>query len=319
MEETEAGKQLKEREAARRDAAEAAPVGRLLAETEDGQESALAVCQAAVAERVHVNSLEMADVERGSILRELQRAYLERFAYLRSEKGGSLPPDEAREKAFEHLDEDGAARVLAHLNGVPVDSISFLDLAELWSASPHHAEGMWQMIKDEAQADFESGHMAAGVFAPVEWMREAWRKARYLGLRQSFVEEWQPRGGIELALVDMLAQSFFQYLYWTEESVKRSQTEPRREAEDYIQWKAAKAAEREASGWGPGYWDIPYVCEQRALEHAAQMADRYNRLFLRTLRQLRDLRRYAPPVIVNNGGQVNVANQQVNLSGENHK
>ncbi len=319
MKETEASKQVNGRPSAYRDAADTAPVGCLAAETETGEESTLAVRQAAAAERVHVNSLEMADVERGSILRELQHAYLERFAYLRSEKGGSLPPDEARKRAFEHLDEDGAARMLSRLNSIPVDSISFLDLAELWGASPHHAERMWQRIKDEAQAEFESGHLAAGVFTSVEWMREAWRKARYLGLRQSFVEEWQPKGGIELALVDMLAQSFFQYLYWTEEAVKRSQTEPRREAEDYIQWKEAKAAEREASGWGPGYWDIPYVREQQALEHAAQMADRYNRLFLRTLRQLRDLRRYAPPVIVNNGGQVNVANQQVNLSGENRK
>jgi hypothetical protein len=39
-------------------------------------------------------------------------------------------------------------------------------------------------------------------------------------------------------------------------------------------------------------------------------------MFLRTLRQMRDLRRYTPPVIVNNGGQVNVAangGQQVNV------
>jgi hypothetical protein len=38
---------------------------------------------------------------------------------------------------------------------------------------------------------------------------------------------------------------------------------------------------------------------------------------MRTLRQMRDLRRYAPPVIVNNGGQVNVAangGQQVNVA-----
>ena len=43
------------------------------------------------------------------------------------------------------------------------------------------------------------------------------------------------------------------------------------------------------------------------------MADRFNRLFLRTLRALRDLRRYAPPVIVQNAGQVNVGAQQVNV------
>ena len=45
------------------------------------------------------------------------------------------------------------------------------------------------------------------------------------------------------------------------------------------------------------------------------MADRFNRLFLRTLTQLRDLRRYAVPVTINNPGQVHIAangGQQVN-------
>jgi uncharacterized protein YggE len=51
-----------------------------------------------------------------------------------------------------------------------------------------------------------------------------------------------------------------------------------------------------------------------AIDQAHRLADGYNRQFLRVLRQLRDLRRYAPPVIVNNGGQVNVANQQVNVA-----
>jgi len=40
-------------------------------------------------------------------------------------------------------------------------------------------------------------------------------------------------------------------------------------------------------------------------------------MFLRTLRRLRDLRHYSPPVIVNSGGQVNVAidgGQQVNIA-----
>src|SRR5262245_58367283 len=36
------------------------------------------------------------------------------------------------------------------------------------------------------------------------------------------------------------------------------------------------------------------------------MVDRFNRFFLRTLRQLRDLRRYTPQVTIQNAGQVNV-------------
>ena len=46
------------------------------------------------------------------------------------------------------------------------------------------------------------------------------------------------------------------------------------------------------------------------------MGDRFNRLFLRTLRALRDLRRYAPSVTVQNVGQVNIGQQQVNVAGE---
>jgi hypothetical protein len=47
----------------------------------------------------------------------------------------------------------------------------------------------------------------------------------------------------------------------------------------------------------------------------AAMVDRFNRIFLRTLRALRDLRRYAPAtVVVQNAGQVNVGGQQVNMA-----
>jgi hypothetical protein len=53
------------------------------------------------------------------------------------------------------------------------------------------------------------------------------------------------------------------------------------------------------------------------------MADRFNRIYMRTLRQLRDLRRYSP-VTINNANQVNIAGnggQQVNVSNmeENDK
>lgn len=52
------------------------------------------------------------------------------------------------------------------------------------------------------------------------------------------------------------------------------------------------------------------------VNQGAEMADRFNRLFLRTLRQLRDLRRYNVPVMINNPQQVNIAadgGQQVNV------
>jgi hypothetical protein len=43
------------------------------------------------------------------------------------------------------------------------------------------------------------------------------------------------------------------------------------------------------------------------IDGAMATADRFNRLFLRTLRKLRDLRRYSVPVTINNPAQFNIS------------
>jgi hypothetical protein len=66
--------------------------------------------------------------------------------------------------------------------------------------------------------------------------------------------------------------------------------------------------------------DIPFVTEQAAVEHAAQMADRWQRMYFRAIRSLRDWRRYTPQVTINNPNQVNIANdggQQINVADAN--
>jgi hypothetical protein len=51
-----------------------------------------------------------------------------------------------------------------------------------------------------------------------------------------------------------------------------------------------------------------------AMEKAGELVERFQGLFLTTLRALQGLRR-AGPVVVRRAGQVNVAHQQVNLTG----
>ena len=56
------------------------------------------------------------------------------------------------------------------------------------------------------------------------------------------------------------------------------------------------------------YFCVRLVCgmvESRWLDQAHRLADGYNRQFLRVLRQLRDLRRYAS-VVIQNAQQANV-------------
>lgn len=265
---------------------------------------------------VPVDSLE-SKVGYSSLFRQLHHAYVKRVAYYRSAAGGSLSIDDARKEAFHACkDIEEVKKELNMLMRLPLENIGFIDLLELHSSAPRVAERLWEHIKHEGRLEFESGHLAANITFSVYYMKDLWNIARYLGVRESFISEWKPVGGIEVSLIDMLTQSYFQWQFWLEETVKRSQTREREEDPQYTEWKAHRKAVNKAHGWSDGYWLRPYVSEQEAIEHSVQMADRWNRIYMRTLRQLRDLRRYAP-VTINNPNQVNIAakgGQQVNVS-----
>jgi hypothetical protein len=263
---------------------------------------------------VYADSIECA-VGYNSLIRLLGHHFIKQVAYYRSKEGGSLSLDEARAAAYRKCeDEEQAKELFDQLMSISVDWISFADLSQLNSFSTVMAQNAWEVIKRASQDEFESGHLAACAFEPVDYMKDAWTRARYLGLRESFATEWQPRGGIELSMIDAMAQAFFQLQYWTEQSVKRARTEPREEAYEYQKWKQYQR-EAKTDSWKYGHWDIPYVREQEAVEHAAAMADRWQRMYFRAVRQLRDWRRYTPQVTINNPQQVNIG-EQVNVASD---
>lgn len=268
---------------------------------------------------VTIDSLEAA-TEFGSLLREMQHAYLERVAYHRSTAGGSYSLEEARAAAYHACtDIEEAKRELDKLRSYPIDMIGFVEMLPLMTIAPRMAEDFWDDMKADALMEFESGHLSSKALMPVGYMRTAWNTACYLGLRASLKHEWQPRGGIELSLIDMMAQAYLQFQHWVKESVLRSETRERDVHPDYEQWQRMKKPKEKAFGFLDGYWYRPFVGELTAIEHAAQMADRWNRIYMRTLRNLRDLRRYSVPVTINNPQQVNIAadgGQQVNVAKE---
>ena len=270
---------------------------------------------------VKIGSLESA-VGYTSLFRQMHQAFIRNVAYYRSAEGGAMSVEDARRLAFHSCKgEKEAKQLFDEMMGLPLENLNFIDLLRLHELSPRVAERFWERAKREGRREFESGHLAANITFPVGYMKGVWNIARYLGVRESFIDDWNPQGGIEVAMVDMLAQCWFQWQYWLEQTVKRSETRERLEHPEYSQWMARKQAEYRANGWNDGYWNRPYVSEQQALEHAVQMADRFNRMFMRTLRQLRDLRRYSP-VTINNANQVNIASdggQQINVANEDGK
>ncbi len=237
---------------------------------------------------VEADSLE-ASIGYSSLFRQMHQPFVRRVAFYTSEMGGSLSVDEARQRAFHPCkDRDAALEELDSLLKQPVDSLNFADLLELHHHAPRVAERFWENVKVEARKEFESGHLAANISFPVGYKKQVWNIARYIGVRESFVDEWRPRGGVELSLIDMMAQCFFQWQYWLEQSVTRTECEPRLEHPEYKKWKKNKEEQMKAESWATGHWFPPCVDEQAAIDHAIQTADRWHRMFMRTLRQMRE-------------------------------
>jgi hypothetical protein len=63
-------------------------------------------------------------------------------------------------------------------------------------------------------------------------------------------------------------------------------------------------------------WEPPRLTESQAIEEAMGMVERFQKIFTRTLRALCDLRRRPLAVVVQGAGQVNIAEQQLNVAGK---
>ncbi len=232
-------------------------------------------------------SIDPAD-EVGSLARELVRGYAELVESYRRSWG--ITQAEADAKAGEG---DGAwtERYLTE----PPDQLSWWSLAKLLEHDPEKGAAAWARVKAEARKELRSGHRAARA---LEWGGDPWSRARHLAVRDAFVEDWRPRGGIEAALVDLLAQSFNAYLLWTERLTSQAETE-------------GQLADHKLKQ--DGYWQPPRLATGEWMEWCADQAERAHRRFLITLRALQDLRRL--PTVSIAAAQVNVGGyaQQVNV------
>jgi hypothetical protein len=210
------------------------------------------------------------------------------------EKHFGLSPEEAVRRAAGPPG-DGGERAL---NGPP-DQVSWFDLHLVAQTDPDRAAARWEEIKQAALDELRTGYRAA---VGVETINDgAWQRAQFLALREELAADWQPRNGIERQLLDTMAQAQAAYLSWLHILAARTNLES---------WSTKRRQEEE------GKWAPPRQSDADALEQAAAMMDRYNRVFLRTLRALSDLRRHSNPVIVQNGGQMHVAQNQVNVSAK---
>lgn len=193
------------------------------------------------------------------MLREQNKGYLR--TYFSKEQMALVEPEQLRwhNLADAELDREGASQVL------------------------------WDHVKERAREELKSGVLAAMVVAenqaPIAY-------ARFMARREALIEDWQPRGGQEMQLVETLAQLQVLQDHWMQICIQRTMFDAQDES---------RRIKRN------GKWEIMPIGKDPLMEQAHEMLSRVNGMILRTVRGLRDLRRYYAQIIINNPQTVNVA------------
>jgi hypothetical protein len=240
--------------------------------------------------RVIEKSVERA--ESLTIVQEMARAFISTVEFYKTDWGGAKPHDEAVKEALLRSEWRRS-----YVEGLEPEKVDWSHLEAIAEVDVNNSLTLWGRIREAADDELESGKRAAQVTGS---RTEPYALAQFLAIRDSFADQWQPNGGIESAMIDMMTMAFSLQMYWSTIAHQRSV-------------QIHNNQEKELNRQENKGWKSPYQYEANAVEQAHRLADGHNRQFLRVLRQLRDLRRYAPVVIQNNGGQVNVGAQQVNV------
>ncbi|MFO0904280.1 MAG: hypothetical protein U0939_14855 [Pirellulales bacterium] len=219
------------------------------------------------------------------LAQELARAHGRLVAQFQSQYG--LTPADAAKKAEGMVNADAVER---HLS-CPTEAISWNALDAVARHDPARAVEVWEGIKAEAGEELATGHRAARVVETGD--ANCMTRARFLAIRDELMRDWRPTTGQERLLIDTMARALTTEEHWHHRMMLLD---------------ALENDEEEPSGY-----KAPRLPMAAAIDQAANLMDRFNRIYMRALRQLRDLRRYTPQVVVKNASQVNVGGNQMNV------
>jgi hypothetical protein len=194
--------------------------------------------------------------------------------------------------------ESGSDTLLKRAMQAPPDEVSWHDLDIIARDDPAAAQRRWEEVKEAARGELRTGHRAAvGVNGECD---SAWSRARFLAVRNELVDSLGPRNAVELLLIDQLAA--YQVQIWDWQLTLTAYTSL---ATLGMRHERHQRIEREKLR----------LTDAEAMEQAAAMVERFQRMFCRALTAFQAQRRQTP-VVFRRAAQVNLAqNQQINWVG----
>jgi hypothetical protein len=198
------------------------------------------------------------------------------------------------------------------IEAAPADKLTWAQIETVLEGDPARAMAVWTRLKDEAEHELMTG-VTAGRALKVRLNNRPVDRARYLAILRALTTSMGPRDAVETLVIQQVAMAYDRTLYWQTLATHRLEEEEwegDRDRRRTLEQMSGRERERweEDHGWMP-----PRVSTAEAIEQAVLMADRYQRSFLRLLKALRDQRRMVGTLVVT-GGQVNVAEQQINVT-----
>jgi hypothetical protein len=235
------------------------------------------------------------------VIREWRAALLQ----VDEQQAGSVPAEErddltaVRELTRTAL--DGLERLghgdPARLDHLQPDEYTWFDITHEMRRDSAAGMALWTKVRQTARDALACGATAGQAIEG--YHPRPFERAQFIAIREALADGLQPRNRMEWLLIDGMAQAWMMHLYWLDQHTKK----------DSLGVIQTERDMRERDTWEP-----PRLSESEAVERAAQMADRFQRQFLRLMKCYRDGRKLIGSVTML-GGQLNVAEKQVVTTG----
>jgi hypothetical protein len=139
--------------------------------------------------RHHEYETTLDDAETRQILKQAAQSFIATVEFYKSEYGGTKTHEEALEETLKSHELRRNC-----IEGLPIEEINWGHFAAVGDANRDDCFKLWSRVREAADDDLQSGKRGAKVAGE---NTTPFSFAQYLAIRDSFADQWQPRGGID--------------------------------------------------------------------------------------------------------------------------